>query len=177
MERTTNTRRDDTARMNRAQTAGQAPRRRTHPRRTPMQKMLDRAMPYIIMLGLPAFGLLLGVIITGSVMRHNSRYMVRDYGRELVYATYTVQSGDTMWSIAEDMAALNPEFPDMRQYLTLLQRTNKNYGDVLLSGTTILIPYYQGSRGRSVLEIYEKYGLYQEEPETRTGSGAADSDR
>lgn len=140
-------------------------RRRTARRRrplTPYQKLARwfrknfLAIAVSVILGL---GVAAGSICTATYMSFRASSTVRDYGRELMYAEYTVKSGDTMWDIAVDMAALNPEFRDVRQYLHLLQKTNHNYGDYLQSGTTILIPYYDGGDATPMFEAYLKYNI------------------
>ena len=83
---------------------------------------------------------------------------MNDYGRELRYAEYEVRSGDTYWSIAEDLYILNPEFTDIRQYVNLLQKTNRSF-DYIRQGQTILIPYYADPDTGldDVIQAYEKY--------------------
>lgn len=104
-------------------------------------------------------GIAAGSAGTAAILGYRYSHAVHDYGRELKYASYTVKSGDTMWSIAVDMAALNPEFQDVRQYLSLLQKTNHNYGDYLQSGTTIMIPYYDNGSEAPMLSVYLKYNI------------------
>lgn len=128
-------------------------------KRTPFQRFMHRNIGRILVFSLIAFGAVAGTMATYGIMHWKNTHDQRDYGRELAYAEYVVQSGDTMWSIAADMAALNPEFQDMRQYLYLLQKTNGNYGDMLLSGSTVLIPYYRSETGRDFVSIYERYGI------------------
>lgn len=129
-----------------------------------------RIVSKLVLYGLIAFGIVIGILLTLAVDKLASRGRTSDYGRELCYSEYTVQSGDTMWDIAVDMAALNPEFRDVRQYLSLLQSTNGIYGDYLQSGTTIRIPYYAtpsekmrggGSLEETMIETYAKYGIIQ----------------
>lgn len=150
---------------------GYRPRRRTH-HRTKFSRMKDRYMPYILLCELIAIGFIVGVLMTCFVTNVRTRNQVRDYGRELRYSTYTVQSGDTMWGIAVDIAPLNPEFSDVRQYLRLLQKTNGNYGDTLIAGTDIQIPYYAtpsqkmrdgGSLEQDLISTYAKYDIIQYE--------------
>lgn len=128
-------------------------------RMTPAQRFLRDHLPVIALAALPIMGLLVGIMLTAAVMNYRFDRQTRDYGRELRYASYTVKSGDTMWSIAVDMAALNPEFQDVRQYLNLLQKTNHNYGDYLQSGTTIMIPYYDSGDAAPMLSVYFKYNI------------------
>ncbi len=104
-------------------------------------------------------GIAAGSVGTAAVLSYRYNHTVQDYGRELRYASYTVKSGDTMWSIAVDMAALNPEFRDVRQYLGLLQRTNRNYSDYLQAGTTIMVPYYDGGDSVPMFDAYLKYNI------------------
>lgn len=146
---------------NRSRTASN---RRRHARRR------SNMVPYMIICGLLAAGIIIGIIATSFVMNLAARNRTRDYGRELRYSTYTVQSGDTMWDIAVDMAPLNPEFSDVRQYLYLLQKTNRNFGDDLIAGTDIQIPYYAtpsqkmrdgGSLEQVMISTYAKYDIIQ----------------
>ena len=86
------------------------PRRRLTPaerRRRTFETRLAAAI-------LVAAGLIAGIAITSAVNWAASRNDTRDYGRELRYSNYTVQAGDTLWDIAQDMAAVNPEFTDVR---------------------------------------------------------------
>lgn len=104
-------------------------------------------------------GIAAGSAGTAAILGYKYSHSFHDYGRELRYASYTVKSGDTMWSIAVDMAALNPEFQDVRQYLALLQKTNHNYGDYLQSGTVIMVPYYDGGDTAPMFDAYLKYNI------------------
>lgn len=138
-----------------------APRRRKR-RETRAQRavrFIRRNAAPLLVGALVLAGIVIGSVATSFVKDLAARNSVRDYGRELKYSTYVVQSGDTMWDISVDMAALNPEFQDVRQYLALLQRTNHIYGDYLQSGTTIMIPYYDAGDGIPMLDVYLKYGI------------------
>ena len=78
----------------------------------------------------------------------------------MVYTTYTVRSGDTIWGIAQDLAALNPEFNDIRQYVAAIEKANRMFGDDLKTGQIILIPYYVNLDGNTDHDtIYSKYGI------------------
>lgn len=148
-----------------ARTAPRAEGRRVRRRRrTPLERFLLHAKPWIAFV----LGIVLAVCVTNLMARNRTN----DYGRELRYATYTVKSGDTMWDIAVDMAALNPEYTDVRQYLSVLQRTNHIYGDYLEAGTDIQIPYYAtptekmrggGSLEETIVSTYAKYDIVQYE--------------
>lgn len=101
-----------------------------------------------------------GVFIGTKVNTYAQSTKINNYGRQLVYTTYTVKSGDTIWSIAQDLAALNPEFNDIRQYVLMIERTNKIMDGQIESGQIILIPYYIGPDGTvSHDELYSKYGI------------------
>ena len=138
------------------------PVRRTRRRMTPFQRFL-RHHAY------PLFMFFLGIAVAAAITNVMGRNRTNDYGRELRYAYYTVSAGDTMWDIAVDMAAANPEFTDVRQYLSLLQKTNRNYGDYLQEGTEIVIPYYatpgdktgngQRSLEDTIMGTYARYGI------------------
>ena len=151
---------------------GQGARRRTEAQRRQRRiaRLKRKYMPYVLIYGLLLAGFIAGCVVTNAVMGVKARNETRDYGRELRYSTYTVRSGDTMWDIAVDMAPLNPEFTDVRQYLYLLQKTNRNFGDTLVAGTDIQIPYYAtpsqkmrdgGSLEESLISTYAKYDIIQ----------------
>lgn len=144
------------------------PRRRLTPaerRRRTFETRLAAAI-------LVAAGLIAGIAITSAVNWAASRNDTRDYGRELRYSNYTVQAGDTLWDIAQDMAAVNPEFTDVRQYLSLLQETNHIYGDYLQEGRVIAVPYYAtpsekmrggGSLEETIVSTYARYGIVNQD--------------
>ena len=61
--------------------------------------------------------------------------------------------------IASDLAALNPEYNDIRQYVSAIKETNKLYTGDIHAGDTILIPYYVGTNDMNYDEVYDKYGI------------------
>lgn len=144
------------------------PRPRRHKRLTRAQRRRQAFERRAAVVGLVALGVVLGIAATRFAGWIAARNDMRDYGRELRYASYTVQSGDTLWDISEEMAAVNPEFTDVRQYLSLLRDANHIYGDYVQEGRVISIPYYAtpsekmrggGSLEESVVSVYAKYGI------------------
>lgn len=147
-----------------------APRPRRHRRMSPEEIRDQKIAVGIVLYVFPVIAFLLGMFAMNFWNNLQDRNEIRDYGRELHYSAYTVQYGDTMWDIAVEMAALNPEYTDIRQYLHELQSVNQNYGDHLQEGTQILIPYYAtpaekmrggGSLEEEMITVYAKYNIIQ----------------
>ncbi len=127
------------------------------------KKFMSRNAETIVITIIFILGLIAGVLLANTAHWLKERNAMNDYGRELRYAEYEVKSGDTYWSIAEDLYVLNPEFTDIRQYVNLLQKTNRSF-DYIRQGQTILIPYYADPNGTSVFDAYEKYIGTEEQP-------------
>lgn len=160
------------ARVERAEnrTRTSEPRPRKHRRMSPEEIRDQKIAVAIVLYVFPIVAFLLGMFAMNFWNNLQDRNEIRDYGRELHYSAYTVRSGDTMWDIAVEMAALNPEYTDIRQYLHELQSVNQNYGDYLQEGTQILIPYYAtpaekmrggGSLEEEMITVYAKYDIIQ----------------
>lgn len=137
-------------------------------RASPANRRRERLQARLVLAGLVVLGILIGIFLANFANKLASRNQMRDYGRELCYAEYTVQSGDTLWSISVDLAALNPEFTDVRQYLNLLQETNRLYSDYIREGEKLTIPYYMtpaakaqngGSLEETIIATYAKYDI------------------
>lgn len=125
-----------------------------------MRKILKQNMKWIIIIGLPLISLFIGIFIGMKASDYIRTTKINDYGRQMVYTSYTVKSGDTLWGIAQDLAALNPEFNDIRQYVSTIKKTNNMSTDEIKSGQNIIIPYYISPNGIvNHDEIYSKYGI------------------
>lgn len=123
------------------------------------RKFLRRHLVKLILIGLPLIGLIAGLFIGMKVTTYSQSVKLNDYGRMAAYKQYTVKSGDTIWGIASDLAALNPEYNDIRQYVEAIKTANQLYTGDIKAGQTILIPYYISPNGMGYDEICSKYGL------------------
>lgn len=134
--------------------------RRTMKKRT--RRFLRRNLATIIVVGLLSIGVAAGLFVGTKVSNYAQSIKLNDYGRNQTFTTYTVKGGDTIWGIAADLAALNPEYNDIRQYVAAIEKLNKIYDGHIEAGQTILIPYFIGPDGEvSHDEIYSKYGIGQ----------------
>ncbi len=120
------------------------------------RKFLRYNMLKIILVGM----LLTGIFIGVKAAAYAQSVKINDYGRQVAYKAYTVREGDTVWGIASDLAALNPEYSDIRQYVAAIEKINKLHGGKIESGRIILIPYYVNADGKVKHDdIYSKYGI------------------
>ena len=92
------------------------------------QRTKNRIVVILILLFIFISGILLGIF--GERFFAASR--VTDYGRIKYYASYTVRTDDTLWTIAGDLMPYNPEYQDVRQYVEEIRRLKKTCGDHIL---------------------------------------------
>lgn len=125
-----------------------------------MKRFLQRNLIKMVLIGLPLLGMFAGIFIGVKYSTYAQSTKINDYGRQKVYTAYRVKSGDTIWGIAQDLAALNPEYNDIRQYVAAIEKANKLADGEIHTGQIILIPYYINADGTvSHDEIYQKYGI------------------
>ena len=63
-----------------------------------------------------------------------------DSRMEYRIASVQIQSGDTLWAIAEKY--YTKEFSNVRSYVKEIKRMNGMQDDILYAGGYILVPYY-----------------------------------
>lgn len=122
-------------------------------------RFINKHIAKLVFIGLPLLGMIAGIFVGLKIAAHTQATKLNDYGRKEAYVSYRVQSGDTVWNIASDLAALNPEYNDIRQYVDVIKETNGLRSGDIRAGETILIPYYISPNDRDVTEIYAKYGI------------------
>lgn len=111
----------------------------------------------IIFIGLPLITAIITTIIATNIANYKNANKMRDYGRNKYYTTYMVQPDDTLWDIAADMTALNPEYPNIERYMDEIIEINRIYDpDNITSGNYLLLPYFSsGSSNQEIIETYD----------------------
>ncbi|MDO4616633.1 MAG: LysM peptidoglycan-binding domain-containing protein [Lachnospiraceae bacterium] len=56
------------------------------------------------------------------------------------YTSITIQDGDTLWTIAEEHRT--EEYDTVKAYIKEVREINHLSGDQIISGSTLVIPYY-----------------------------------
>lgn len=113
----------------------------------------------VLLIGL-VIGAAIGIFGGVRASAYARQHTVNDYGREKAFVAYEVKAGDTIWGIAKDLAALNPEYNDIRQYVYEIERMNSIYGGNIEQGDIIFIPYYVNAEGfKDSGDIYSQYGI------------------
>ncbi len=68
-----------------------------------------------------------------------------EYGSsEKYYTSITVESGDTLWSIAEEY--MTDEYKNINVYIDEVIRINHLHGDMIRAGQDLCIPYYSAEQ-------------------------------
>lgn len=125
------------------------------------RRFINRHIAKLVFIGLPLLGVIAGIFIGMRIETYKRATTMNDYGRERRYVSYEIKSGDSLWSIASDLAPLNPEYNDIRQYIYDIKEINGLYSDNIRSGHYIILPYYAGGNGVDVNTVYDKYGICQ----------------
>lgn len=88
------------------------------------------------------FGLLLVLLVIGTFALTTKTASAdnAENKRFKYYTNITVQDGDTLWSIAE--ANRTQEYANINAYIKEVQSINHLNGSDIISGTTLVIPYY-----------------------------------
>ena len=82
----------------------------------------------------------ISAFITNKIITYKQNNTMLDFGRTRHYTTYTVKYGDTLWDIASDMCSINPEYPDVRVYISDVREINGIYD--IKACDVIRLPYY-----------------------------------
>lgn len=113
-------------------------------------------------IGIIAVVIVLAFCIT-KIVHNEQEFKHNDYGRNRAYIMYTVQSDESLWSIAEELIKINPEYRSVRAYVYDIASCNSNiYTDSELKyGQRIMIPIYVNTQEQ--VDILDKYqiDLYQ----------------
>lgn len=91
----------------------------------------------VVIIGLIAFMMMIG---TCAVTARTANAGDASDKRFKYYTTITVQSGDTLWAIAEEYRT--EEYGTISAYIKEVQTLNHLNGSEIISGSSLVVPYY-----------------------------------
>ena len=111
---------------------------RTNSRRRKQNVFSSKRMLFI---AITVVAILLGVVIGNNVINssHSSAYTTVE--KELCYTSIKIQSGDTLWTIAEEYMC--PEYDDINAYIKDVKQINNLHSDTIHAGRYLMVPYYE----------------------------------
>ena len=127
-------------------------------RRLTLPELWNKYYLWIAAIAIPVIIAVVTIIATTFITNRYNENRIHDYGRTKLYASYTVQSGDTLWSISADMAETMPEYPTIKVYLKDLKNSNNMYTDKIYEGDVLQLPYFVDSE-RVTDDILANYGI------------------
>ena len=85
--------------------------------------------------------ILLGIVLGNNMISASSSSATTEHTKELYYTSVEVESGDTLWSIAEEY--MSAEFDDVDDYIKEVKQINGLHSDTIHAGSYIMVPYYE----------------------------------
>lgn len=95
----------------------------------------------VLFIAITVVAILLGIVLGNNVLNasHSSAYS--DVEKELYYTSIQIESGDTLWTIAEEYMC--SEYDDVNDYINDVKQINNLHTDVIHAGAYLLVPYYE----------------------------------
>ena len=129
---------------------------------TPIQRAVRKIKRYSMYITFTAIIIaVLTILITlfVKIVDHVNASAFYDFDREREYVEYTIKTGDTLWTISENMASVMPEYGGTRAYLEDIKNVNHISGDKIVTGKTILLPYYKSKANQTT--VFAMYNIPQ----------------
>lgn len=85
--------------------------------------------------------ILLGIVLGNNVLNSSHSSAYSDVQKEVRYTSIKIESGDTLWTIAEEYMC--SEYDDVNDYIRDVKEINGLYSDVIHAGGYLMVPYYE----------------------------------
>ena len=85
--------------------------------------------------------ILLGIVLGNNVLNSSHSSAYSDVQKEVRYTSIKIESGDTLWTIAEEYMC--SEYDDVNDYIKDVKEINGLYSDVIHAGNYLMVPYYE----------------------------------
>ncbi len=85
--------------------------------------------------------ILLGIVLGNNVLSSSHSSAYSDVQKEVRYTSIKIESGDTLWTIAEEYMC--SEYDDVNDYIRDVKQINNLYSDVIHAGAYLMVPYYE----------------------------------
>lgn len=85
--------------------------------------------------------ILLGIVLGNNVLSSSHSSAYSDVQKEVRYTSVKIESGDTLWTIAEEYMC--SEYDDVNDYIREVKEINGMYTDVIHAGGYLMVPYYE----------------------------------
>lgn len=115
---------------------------RTANHRTLSQKRRSAAMSKrFLFTAITVVAILLGIVLGNNVLSSSHSSAYSDVQKEVRYTSIKIESGDTLWTIAEEYMC--SEYDDVNDYIKDVKEINGLYSDVIHAGNYLMVPYYE----------------------------------
>ena len=108
-------------------------------KRATIKKRKQIAKRRMILLLAALFVITLGSIVFGTIFS-KAKNPSADVPQYKYYKSITIESGDSLWSIAEEYC--NDSYEDTREYVHELKQLNSLTSDTIYAGQHLLVAYY-----------------------------------
>lgn len=114
-------------------------------RNTGMSKRIEKKrLQHSAILFLTLFAVILGILAGSNLLTASRSNASHKYEKELCYKTVRIESGDTLWSIADTY--MDAEFGSKTAYIDQIKEINNVHDGSIHAGAYLVVPYYKTVR-------------------------------